>query len=384
MEKNNLRHIFLNTDKERIKGHIVLLRLGEVVAICTIAAVISLSLDKLGMAKENLLMIFLIGVFFATIIIPGYVYGFLTSLVSVLICNYFFTPPKYSFSVNSNQDFILLVFFFLTALIGGYLSSRQAAIARKSEKNMQLMNEERNKIAIAIESERLKNTLLRSVSHDIRTPLTVIMGASSTIIENFSFLDEDSIKGLVRDINEESAQLIITVQNILDMTRITEGKLKLKMEFEAVNDIIAQVVSRVPFLTSKNRLDVVIPDETIIVEVDGQLLIQALFNLLDNAYKYSEENTIVTLSVRTTEDCVIFEVSDNGNGIDASIRDTLFDSFVTLPRYSSDKGRGMGLGLSICKAIVSAHSGEITAENKSDGGALFTVKLPYRENKHAK
>lgn len=377
-----LRHIFLNTNEEKITSRTVLLNLGVAVAICVVATTVSLILDNTGIGKENLLMIFLIGVLLSTITTPGYIYGFFTSIVSLFVCNYFFTEPKYTLRIHNRQDILLLVFFLLTALVGGYLSARsrrQAALARQSEKNAQIMYEERNKIALAIESERLKSTLLRSVSHDIRTPLTGIMGASSTIIENFSSLDENAIKGLARDINEESARLITTVQNILDMTRITEGKLSLKKDFEAVDDLITQVISRVPFLTNQNRLKVKIPDEIILVEVDGKLFVQVLFNLLDNAYKHSGENTAVILYVRTAGDQIIFEVSDDGKGIDESIRDTLFDGFVTLPGHSADKGRGVGLGLSICKAIISAHGGEIEGKNKPGGGAVFVIKLPYKE-----
>ena len=381
MKGKKMRQFLLDKNEKKITLRNVLFGLGTVCAICAAATVVSLLLDNTGIGKENLLMIFLIGVLLSTMTTTGYVYGLFTSVVSSLLFNYFFTEPKYTLRINNREDVLLLVFFLLTALIGGFMSSRlrrQAAIARQSEKNAQLMYEERNKIEIAIESERLKSTLLRSVSHDIRTPLTGIMGASSTIIDNFSSLDENAVKGLAHDINEESARLISTVQNILDMTRITEGTLTLKKDFEAVDDLITQVISRISFMASENRLKVQKPDEIILVEVDGKLFVQVLFNLLDNALKHSGENTIVTLSVSVAGEHIIFEVSDNGRGIDGSLRDTLFDSFTTVPGHSPDQGRGVGLGLTICKAIVSAHGGEITAENNHDGGALFTIKLPYK------
>ncbi len=375
-----------NKEKKREKKSerpVILSNICTVIAICCIATVISLLLDKVGIGKENLLMIFLMGVLISTITTTGYVYGFLTSIISMCVFNCFFTEPKYTLKISNKEDILLLVFFMLTALIGGYLSSysrHQADIARQSEKNAQMIYEERNKIALAIEAERLKSTLLRSVSHDIRTPLTGIMGASSTIIDNYSELDEKVIKELAQDINEESAWLIMTVQNILDMTRITEGNLTIKKDFEAVDDLIVQVVSRVSFLTKKNRLQVKMPDEIILVEVDGKLFVQVLFNLLDNAYKHSGENSTVTLSVETSEEEVVFTVSDNGNGIDKSIQDNLFQEFVTPLKHSEDKGRGVGLGLSICKAIVLAHDGKITAHNNENGGAVFTIKLPYKED----
>jgi len=236
---------------------------------------------------------------------------------------------------------------------------------------------ERERIKVAMEGEHLKSTLLRSISHDIRTPLTGIMGASSMILDSYESLDENSIKKLVSDINEESAWLFNSVQNILDMTRISEGKLTLKKEYEAVDDLINQAVMHVPRLTSANRLHVTIPEDILLIEVDGRLIVQVLVNLLDNAYKHSGKTSMVELIAFREKADVVFEVSDNGFGIDEAIKDTLFEGFITLPRNSADSSRGVGLGLSICKAIVYAHDGKITAYNKPEGGSVFHVELPY-------
>jgi two-component system sensor histidine kinase KdpD len=203
------------------------------------------------------------------------------------------------------------------------------------------------------------------------------MGASSMILDSYESLDENSIKKLVSDINEESAWLFNSVQNILDMTRISEGKLTLKKEYEAVDDLINQAVMHVPRLTTTNRLHVTIPEDILLIEVDGRLIVQVLVNLLDNAYKHSGNTSLVDLIAFKEKSDVVFEVSDNGFGIDEAIKDTLFDGFITLPRNSADSNRGVGLGLSICKAIVDAHDGKITAYNKPEGGAVFRIELPY-------
>ena len=171
---------------------------------------------------------------------------------------------------------------------------------------------ERERIKLAMTSERLKSTLLRSISHDIRTPLTGIIGASSLILEDYETLDEASIKKLVTDINEQAAWLHISVQNILDMTRIGEGNLILKKEFESVDDLFNQTVKHIPWLTNSNQLQVVIPDEIILVEMDGRLMVQVLVNLLDNAYKHSGSDSIIQLSAHTKGDKLIIDVSDNG------------------------------------------------------------------------
>jgi two-component system sensor histidine kinase KdpD len=240
---------------------------------------------------------------------------------------------------------------------------------------------ERERIKLAMESEHLKSTLLRSISHDIRTPLTGIMGASSLVLDSFGSLDEASMKHLISDINEDAIWLINSVQNILDMTRISEGQLVVRKEFEAVDDLINQTVTHVSWLTRSNRLHVVVPEDIILVESDGRLIVQALVNLLDNAYKHSGNDTIIELKAYYEHKSVVFEVSDNGTGIDESIKNTLFESFVTLPRDISDSSRGVGLGLAICKAIVNAHNGKITALNKPDGGAVFRIELPCEEVK---
>lgn len=239
--------------------------------------------------------------------------------------------------------------------------------------------DEREKIKIAMESERLKSTLLRSVSHDLRTPLTGIVGASELILDNYDNLDLKSIKKLVSDIKEESIWLIKSVQNILDMTRISEGKLTVNKNYEAVDDLINQALTHVPHLTSSSRFHVFVPDDIIVVMVDGRLIVQVLVNILDNAYKHTNEETQIQLKVYKSGINVVFEVSDNGEGIDLTIMDTLFDGFVTYHKNIVDGSRGVGLGLAICKAIITAHNGVITASNRKNGGAIFKILLPIEE-----
>ncbi len=239
--------------------------------------------------------------------------------------------------------------------------------------------DEREKIKIAMESERLKSTLLRSVSHDLRTPLTGIKCASDLLLENYDKMDNTLLKNIANDISEESTWLIKTIQNILDMTRISEGHLSVNKDYEAVDDLINQTLSHIPQIKSSKRLHVEFPDEIILVLVDGRLIVQVLVNLLDNAFKHSGENSQIYLKAFKHDNKLIFEISDNGKGIDESIKNIIFDEFVTHNKNVADASRGVGLGLSICKAIVVAHNGEITAENIEPVGALFKVMLPLEE-----
>ncbi len=241
----------------------------------------------------------------------------------------------------------------------------------------EFMYDERQKIKMDVERERLKSTLLRSISHDIRTPLTSIKGASELILDSYENLDENSIKKLTSDIYDESTWLIKTVQNILDMTRISEGRLTIAKSYEAVDDIINQALTLVQHINTDGRIKVSVPEEIILVPVDGRLIVQVLVNLLDNACKHAGEEAQIFLKVYAEDKYVIFEVSDNGKGIYPLILDNIFDGFVSYHKNDIvDGSMGVGIGLTICKEIVKAHEGTITASNSDKGGAKFTVVLP--------
>lgn len=235
---------------------------------------------------------------------------------------------------------------------------------------------ERERIKIEMESEHVKTTLLRSISHDLRTPLTGIIGASSLILESGEQLKREDIEKLASDINEEASWLFNSVQNILDMTRITNKSIAVKKEFEVVEDVIAQAVSQLPWLKKSNRLKVAVPDDIILVKMDGRLMVQVLVNLLDNAHKHTQDSTEIELSASLEDDRLVMKVIDDGPGLDESIMTTMFDSFVTLPRNVADGHHGVGLGLAICKTIVEAHGGTIDATSKVGEGTVFTIRLP--------
>ncbi len=234
---------------------------------------------------------------------------------------------------------------------------------------------ERERIKLAMTSERLKATLLRSISHDIRTPLTGIIGASSLILDGYETLDEASVKKLVTDINEQAAWLHNSVQNILDMTRIGEGNLILKKEFESIDDLFNQTIKHIPWLTNSNLLQVVMPDDIILVEMDGRLMVQVLVNLLDNAYKHSGSESIIRLIAHSEGDKLMIDVSDNGVGIDDHIKETLFDGAIKSSREIADGSHGVGLGLNICKTVIEAHGGNIKVLDNPEGGTTFRIEL---------
>ena len=163
------------------------------------------------------------------------------------------------------------------------------------------------------------------------------------------------------------------------MTRIGDGRLTVQKNYEVVDDLVYEAINHISRLAKKRNVKVSVPEEVVPIMVDGKLIVQVLVNLLDNAIKHTYDNCNILLRVYTKDKVVVFEVEDNGPGIDTSIKDSIFDSFVTSSSKIIDGKRGMGLGLSICKSIVEAHNGSISYENIIGGGTLFRFALPLTE-----
>lgn len=235
---------------------------------------------------------------------------------------------------------------------------------------------EREESRIALEKETLRNNLLRSLSHDLRTPLTGIAGSTSFILDSYDALDDDTVRALLRDILSDATWLNNLVVNLLNMTRIQQGQLVIEKKGEVVDEIVAEACSRMQHALRGRHLQTALPTDVLLVPMDGQLIIQVLVNLLDNAAKHTKEGCTIRLSVYQRGQRAVFEVADDGGGIAPELMDRLFESFVTGQSNRYDAHRGVGLGLSICASIVRAHGGEITAENNQAGGATFRFTLP--------
>ena len=238
------------------------------------------------------------------------------------------------------------------------------------------LGREKEEGRIQMERERLKSTLLRSISHDLRTPLTGIAGSANFLHDNLDDLDQGTVSSMLKDICTDAEWLNTMVENLLNMTRIQEGRLDINMKKEVVDDIISSAVSLVSKRIGNHTLKTETPDEILLFPVDARLFIQVLVNLLDNAFRHSGEGTTVVIQVSVQRKKIIFRVSDNGKGIPEDKLEQIFDNFFTTAYQNGDKQRGVGLGLTICKAIVEAHDGVITAYNNERGGATFQIEMP--------
>ena len=253
--------------------------------------------------------------------------------------------------------------------------SNQVALAIERED----LFEKTRKANIDAETERLRSNLLRSISHDLRTPLTSIIGSSSTILENYDYVDEDIKKELLKNIYEDASWLARSVENIISITRVDEGRLEVKKNLEVVEEIVEESIFIVKKFSNKHNIIVDIPDNVIIINVDGLLIEQVIINLIDNAMRYTPDNSEIKVKVMKIENYVYFEVEDNGYGLKDEDIDHIFDRFYSKTNRKSLEKRGIGLGLSICKSIIEAHDGEIEAFNNKLGGATFRFKIPCEE-----
>ena len=318
----------------------------------------------LGLSNENLILLYILYVLVVARLTEGYLYGILAAVFGTFVFDYLVTEPRRGFSITVGFPVTLLFMLAVTLLFCAITTQLKASFAQQ------------NSFRIDAEKEKMRGMLLRAISHDLRTPLTGIFSASSIIEEQAATLAVADIRRLSSDVKNNSEWLIRIVENLLAVTRISEGSVKVKKTMEAAEEIMAQSVTIVRKRFPDCIINVKAPDEPILVSVDGILISQVFINLLENAVKYSPPSSPVTFSLRIYNGCANFEVSDHGHGISTSVIGQLFETPIHQPEQSVDSISGIGIGLSICKTIIDAHGGVIAGANKGDGGAVFNVALP--------
>ena len=239
--------------------------------------------------------------------------------------------------------------------------------------------EEAQQAQVEIETERLRNSLLSSVSHDLRTPLTAITGATTTLLEGDETIDTSTRRELIQAIYEEADRLNRLVRNLLDMTRLESGIVQVHKEWQLVEEVVGAALTRLDKQLAGRQVNTGLPADLPLVPLDGVLIEQVLTNLLENALKYTPPESPIDISAHATEHEIVVEVSDHGPGIAPGDNERIFEKFYRAKRYraeSSGAERGVGLGLTICRGIIDAHGGRIWAENRAGGGAVFRFTLP--------
>jgi two-component system sensor histidine kinase KdpD len=275
--------------------------------------------------------------------------------------------------------------------IVGVLGLRLAAPGSLSPEQMDLLDTLARQVAVSLERaylgqqaeaaqlemdrERLRNTLLSSVSHDLRTPLAAVTGAASSLLEDVQ-LPESARRDLTETIYEESERLNRLVGNLLDMTRLHSGAVRVSKEWQSLEEIIGSAIRRTHKPLKDHVVRTAVAEDLPLVPVDATLLEQVLVNLLENAAKYTPARSTITLSARREGDVATVEVADEGPGLRVDELEHLFDSFYRGTAGTTAARPGVGLGLAICQAIIAAHGGRIWADNRKPSGAVFRFTLP--------
>ena len=251
----------------------------------------------------------------------------------------------------------------------------ECALALESERNAR----EKEASAILAEQEKLRANLLRTISHDLRTPLTSISGNVDNLLANDEAFDVETRRQIYTDIREDSEWLISLVENLLSVSRMGDGKSDIRMSAELVSDVIDEAVRRTEKNASEHKLTVKENDGILLARMDARLIVQVLINLIDNAIKYTPNGSEIEISAVEKDNEIAITVADNGHGIADEIKPRVFDMFYTGAEKIADSRRSLGLGLALCKSIVNAHGGEITVSDNKPHGAAFTFTLPKEE-----
>ncbi len=330
------------------------------VAILSCAAGICFLLQHANSSDGFASPVFVLAVLCVSRFTTGYLFGLLASVLGVVCVNFIFTYPYWAVNFTiSGYPLTFLVF-----LAASVMTCALTTQARQSER-----------LRAENEKEKMRANLLRSVSHDIRTPLTSIVGSTSALLENPE-LSLPERQELLEDARSEAQWLIRVVENLLSITRIGDAQANITKEEEAAEEILGESVRKFRRRYPGIRVSVEAPDELLMVPMDPILIEQVLSNLLENAAVHGKSTSHIRVSVRREEMFARFSVEDDGGGIPEKELPTLFDG--TLRHSSSsncDGKRNMGLGLSVCLAIVRAHGGAMSAQNIS-GGAEFSFRLP--------
>ena len=236
--------------------------------------------------------------------------------------------------------------------------------------------DEAQEARVRAETERLRNSLLTSVSHDLRTPLATITGAATTILESGSRLDQRTQQELLESVRDEADRLNRLVQDLLEMTRLESGALQLRRDWHPIEEVVGAALGRLAKSLGTRRVTVSIPPDLPLVAIDDVLIEQVFLNLLDNAIKYTPPDSAIRIIVSATDRSVTAEVADHGPGLPKGQEARVFEKFY---RAASDSRRGAGLGLAICRGVVLAHGGRIWAHNLPEGGVAFLFTLPLTD-----
>lgn len=304
--------------------------------------------------------IFVLAVLLVSRFTEGYLYGLAAAVIGVICVNYFFTYPY--MAVNFSIAGYPLTFF--TLLVVSLITSTLTTRAKQ-----------RDQLEIENEREKIRSDLLRSVSHDFRTPLTSIIGSTAAILENAD-IDREKEMELLKDVHEEATWLLRMAENLLIISKMDQTQ-TLSMEEWAIEEVLSDTVQRIRKNYPQIQVEVSVPDTPLFISMDPILIRQALFNLAENGILHGGTTTLIRISARKAKDAAVIDITDNGTGFPQELLAS-FEAGQFQTEISPDRAgrRNLGIGLQVSTAIIKAHNGQLLLRNDPQGGAAASIILP--------
>ena len=337
-----------------------LVSIGTIVLSSGICYLVS---DYLGYRSVALLLLFVVSLLSILLdVIPILV----AAVLSALIWDFFFIPPHFTFHVDNPEDGLMLLMYFIIALVNGVLTTRIRKIEAQSKEK-----EEK------LKSLKLYNTVFNSLAHELRTPISTIYGSTDNLLNNKENLSDENRDKLINEIYRATERLNRLVGNLLNISRLDTGHITIKKDWCNINELVHSVVNSLDEDLKKHKLVFNIDEHLPLVKVDYGLIEQVVFNIVHNASAYTEEGSSIIIESEFRNSSLYLKVSDNGKGIPEDETLKVFDKFYSIKGRSS---KGTGLGLSIAKGFVEAHNGRISAYNNTNQGLTIEIVLPLGQN----
>ena len=342
-----------------IKLRDILITIGVVAAATFVCGIIRLFSDN----ELPLYLVFVLAVVVVSRLTDGLVYGIVASAFAVFVVNFAFTYPGWTFNFTITGYPFTFISLFVVSVIISMLTTQI---------------KQQQKIKADAEKEKLYADLMRSISHDLRTPLTSIVGSTFVLLESDENLSEEQKKMLLSEIRDDASWLIRMVENVLSVTRI-RGETKIQTASEPLEELVGDIVVKFKKRYPDKQVAVSIPEELIFIPMDATLIQQVLMNLLENAVLHGEGMTMLGFSVEIKDDKAVFRIENDGEVVDISGMQKLIEGFVFAPeKQSTDSRRDLGIGLTVCSAIVKAHGGRMFIIAGEEGGVCTGFDLPLK------
>ncbi len=305
--------------------------------------------------------IFVLGVYLVSVLTTGYIYGITSAILTVLAVNFAFDFPFFTFNFTIAENIVSAIILLVVTMMACGLTAKV--------KHHEAIRAERDK-------ERMRANLLRAISHDLRTPLTTIYGASSALVEKYDDFSDEQCKEMLKGIREDSQWLHRMVENLLSITRLDGENVKIIKTETVLDELVDSVLVKFAKRYPQQVIDVDIPEDFVSIPMDALLIEQVLINILENAVQHAVGMTSLRFKVFTISGKAVFEIKDNGCGISKTKLKEIFSGVYTTNCDVSDgRKNNAGIGLSVCASIIKGHGGDIKAENAKDGGCVFRFTL---------